>query len=892
MINNGDQVLLGREDEQAQLARYVRDGKSVIVYGLAGIGKSALVQAVYRALGNEFERCTVDCDRENTTDRMVAALADALSILGDDIDTADPVRVRDAVLARLKALTQPTLIVLDNFETLWEEESGRVSALLDQLVGSSRLALVIAVRASKPPSFFASRWKQVVLTGLEAGAAGELFSRRARHLRDGDDLADLVNRLLAGVPLAIELVARAAEDNQAMTLNQLREDVDRILLSMPMNPGGDRGSSLEASLEISVRRLDDRGKRLLALLGVLPAGIAAADLANLADRITGLDDIQQQAGRLAELGLAYVDPNDPERRLRTLKPIRDYSGYRRWPPPGDLDAARAYYLDLVGRGTSSPAAENPNFTSMAETLPDRVRQCEALIRQGTAELDASDNADARETFRAAAAIARRAREPRLLASAALGISGGLNGPGHTLDRADEERLALLREAEAVLDDGDPLKFRVLIRLLRELHFDASVQARSEMKRLRERASNLEERAGEEDRLQFDLLELSAADPAQDLAARAEQAEEAIRTAQALGDVKTEIKARHLLVSFLLEDGRNDAAETERKAASARIHNLPRQGDRDASAWQDGVMRRARLLFIGKFDEVRRELGAERPEGDPADSPYRRWLHQNVLLTLDTGTGAPPQAEDELSQKITEVDQLVTHLKRAEAQKFALPEDKLTRLAYEWWPTWRATQVLLRAMRGSPADQQAAYEGIRGLSTRPDSGLLFGRILRHEYYVQVLGLITLAVQRLGVLSGTNAAAAASQDQWHDWRTAWAADLDRLLGEFQGRVVVPGSGVMNLGSVQTYRAMAKACAESWSEVDRAFDEARDHNQQLGGKPALVRTLVADAEMHRILGSDQAMRRAEAVAQEAAELSETLGMQPWRHRAEAVLEGRREV
>ena len=68
MINPGDPwALLGREDEQRRLDRHVRDGQSVIVCGLAGIGKSALVEAVSRALPSEFQRYPIDCDRENTT---------------------------------------------------------------------------------------------------------------------------------------------------------------------------------------------------------------------------------------------------------------------------------------------------------------------------------------------------------------------------------------------------------------------------------------------------------------------------------------------------------------------------------------------------------------------------------------------------------------------------------------------------------------------------------------------------------------------------------------------------------------------------------------------------------------------------------------------------------
>jgi hypothetical protein len=891
------EALLGRQDEERRLARNIAGCEPTVVYGLAGVGKSALVQTVYGSLGAGVDRCVVDCDRDSTADRVIAALAEGLDILAADVDTSDPVSVHAAVSARLRNLRRHTVIVLDNFEVLWEGDRVGAYGLLDELAGLPLLAVVFALRASELPSDFA-RWQKIPLAGLDSQAAVALFTRSSGGLSDGEAIAEIAHRRLQGVPLAIELVARAAAE-QGMTIEELRDTVEQILLSTPMHPGGDRGSSLEASLAISVRHLAEQGRRMLALLGVLPAGIGAADRAVLAERLAGLE-IERQATRLSELGLAYVEADG---RLRTLKPIRDYSAYAHWPSRPDLEGTRGHYLELVESDAADPSshkqrmkAENPNFTSMAATLPDRVEHCEALIRQGSAELDAGDSVDARETFRIAAEIARQAREPRLLAQAALGLSGGLEGSGHTLDRADEQRLALLREAAAVLAEDDRLKFRVLTRLLGELHFDASAQAASEMRQLRAQAEALEESAEDEDRLSFALLELASTDAAQDLSTRVARADEVIQRAHDGGDLKTEIKARQLQASLLREYGEADVAETQRAAACALIPRLASQGDRDAAAWQDGVMHRARLLFKGEFEEVRRELADRAPEGDPADSPYRRWLHQNVLLTLDTGRGAISE-EEGLASRIGEVDALVVHLREAESLKFGLSKGELGDLAYEWWPTWRVTQAVLRAMHGSASDQQEAHETLRGLATRQLTargegdierhGGLFGRILKHEYYVQVLALAVLALERLSALAAAEAPGAPPRDQWHSMRRNWAVALDRLLAEFDGRAVVPGSGVMDLGSVQAFRAMAKGCAESWSEITGAFDAAREHNERLGGEPALVRTLVADAELHALHGSDQAVERARSVGREAAERARALHMEPWCSRAEALLE-----
>jgi hypothetical protein len=151
---------------------------------------------------------------------------------------------------------------------------------------------------------------------------------------------------------------------------------------------------------------------------------------------------------------------------------------------------------------------------------------------------------------------------------------------------------------------------------------------------------------------------------------------------------------------------------------------------------------------------------------------------------------------------------------------------------------------------------------------------------HEYYVQVLALIALALQRLSAL-------AVAEDGWEDDRREWADALDRRLEPLASRSVVPGSVVMNLGSVDAFRAMLKACAGKWVELEmgRHFEKARAHNKELGSEPAVVRTLVAWAEMERLRG-EEGTQRAATLAEEALGIAKSLKMRPWADRADAVL------
>jgi hypothetical protein len=887
-----DRHFKGREDERDRLKDAIGRSESVVVYGLAGIGKSALVSAAYSDLAEALDvrRHYLDCDRWDTVELLLARLAESIQV-EVEVTTESSV-VQQKVVDTLKAAAERTLLVFDNLETVWERpgEQWAIQNLLDELAPLKRISVVTAMRAGALPDAFAGTWMALEVKRLAREPAADLFISWAGEVSaDKGAIEDFVDRELEGVPLAIELLARATSPNgeEQTNFDKLREQVQAILLKMPLNVGRDRQRSLVASLQISTQQLEDHddSRRLMALLGALPAGISEQDLIGLGPKLS-LGDPAGHARRLSDLGLAFFSE---DARLETLKPIRDYAEHALWPATQDLAAAASHYLGLVpgGDGDKSSnrraAAESANIASMAATLPDRIAQCAFLIRQGDAELKAGQFALALNTFRAAAHIARGARDSRLLAAAALGISGGQGGSGHSFDRADEERLAVLRDANHLLTDDDPaLKLEVMIRLMAELHFDASFQAMKEREELDVAAERLQPDVDDPAvRLQLALRKLKGAAPTDSLDERLRAARDVMDGAGQQGDAIAEVEAGHVLVAFLMEQGHIEVAGEERKRIATRIGDVDDEGRRGRFDWQDKVIARAEMLFAGDFVEAQRELGPEPDTDDPTNSPYRRWLHQRVLLALDH------DGED----FVPKVEKLTRQLKELECRKFGLAEPDLgTKLAYEWWPTWRSTLALALAARGGPGDSETAHTIIKDLSRRNasagETAALFSRILKHEYYVQVLALIALAVQRLCVLASTEEETTTLR--WGEARRTWARELDRLLEPFGSRAVVPGSCVMNLGSVATFRAMLKACSGDWYELeeDDLFGEARRRNEDLGSPPAGVRTLVTQAEMECLRPAQQGTDRAAALAREGLDLARQYDMRPWIRRAEEVL------
>jgi hypothetical protein len=851
---------------------------------LAGIGKSALVSAAYSQLPEHVavRRHYLDCDRNDSVEQILETLAEGLQV---DVVRGDRDLATRTVVERLKT-DDRKLLVFDNVETILDRHEWEMRHLLEELAPLPKVSVVVGLRAGELPIDFQD-WDSIEVRRLDRQAAAQLFKSWSGELSaDEAAVEDFVDRELEGVPLAIELLGRSTE-GQPTNLSELRERLQRVLLKLPLNVGRDRHRSLVASLRISIDMLrDDNQRRLLALLGALPVGIAREDLISLGKALPSMGEISSHARRLGNLGFGFFSDDD---RLQTLKPIRDYVERAFWPSGSDLAAASAHYLGLVPEDGSDhdrnarTAAESANVASMAAALPDRIDQCGVLVRQGDAELRAGQFAVAMNTFRGAAEIARAARDPELLAKAALGISGGRGGSGHSFDRADEERLEVLRDAKLLLNSDDPaLKLEVVIRLMAELHFDASFQAMKEREDLDREADELLPLVNDSKvSLQLAFRRLRGAAPTDSLDDRLKAARDVMKSATEQADINTEIEAGHLLVSFLMEKGEFDQAVEERRRLFAeRIPDVPDAGKRERFRWQDTVLSRAELLYRGSFDEALRELGPEPDDDDVTNSPYRRWLHQRVLLALD----------HDGKDLVSAVEHLSAQLKEGECRKFQFASDhELARLAYEWWPTWRSTHALVLSARGAPGDSDSAHRIIEGLSRREQSSsesALFGRILKHEYYVQVLALIALALQRLTVLAAKESD--EDRQRWEQARRTWARELDRLLTPFDDRAVVPGSAVMNLGSVQTFRAMLKACAGDWVSLTEGdlFAKAAQRNIDLGSPPAAVRTLVAQAEMELLRGTGQGRAHATAAARSGRDLAHQHGMQPWENRATDVL------
>ena len=336
----------------------------VPILGPPGIGKStitlvALNDARVAARYGE-RRVFVRCDAIRTREALAAEIATALGLpLGPQ---TEPVLFADLASA-------PTALAIDNAETPWEADTLRVEEFLAALAALPGLALIASLRGASRP--VGVPWGQPLQPpSLPLSDARKVFLAIAGDHFAPDPLLDQVLRALDGVPLAITLMAGAAEGQPDLEGTWSRWQDERT--KMLQRAGAThRLLNIEVSYEISIQgpRMTAAARRLLSLLSFLPGGIAHGDL----DAV-----FPGQGGRattiLRQVGLAF----DQDRRLRLLAPLREYVQRAHPPPPDDLHSPVSHYLGLAPLGEK--AGTEGGAEAIARLTPEAANIEVAILR--------------------------------------------------------------------------------------------------------------------------------------------------------------------------------------------------------------------------------------------------------------------------------------------------------------------------------------------------------------------------------------------------------------------------------------------------------------------------------------------------------------------------------
>ena len=290
------------------------DGGTVVVSGLAGVGKTELaVQASCAACeagcfpgGVLFLSLNGYGDAPVQPGQALDALLRALGVTEKHIPltTEERVGLYRSELARING---PVLIVADNAYS-----EAQVRPLLP---GPGPHRVVVTSRHTL--AGLPSPLRLLDVTELDEDAAVALLDRALDDARPGDDRIDAdrpgarqIAKTCGGLPLALQITAALLKADPYLTVSDLAEELDdevRLLEALQYDDGsGTRVPSVAATFELSYRQLDDATARIFRLLSVNPgpdvSTAAAAVLAALpAD---GIRPVLRQLARahLVEVG--------------------------------------------------------------------------------------------------------------------------------------------------------------------------------------------------------------------------------------------------------------------------------------------------------------------------------------------------------------------------------------------------------------------------------------------------------------------------------------------------------------------------------------------------------------------------------------------------------------
>ncbi|KAJ7148217.1 P-loop containing nucleoside triphosphate hydrolase protein, partial [Mycena filopes] len=277
MLPASVQIFHGREQELADILKLFNQGNPrIAILGAGGMGKTSLAKAVLHedTIAGRYThyRFFIPCDKAGSKIELATHISAHLGLKPG----------RDVTQAVLRQLSHnpPSLLVLDNLETVWEpvELRKEIEEFLSLLTDITTLALMVTMRGAERPSKV--QWTRpflLPLRPLAQDAAQKVF----QDIADDGHLPEDINQVLQltdNVPLAICLLAHLV-DVEGCTTVLSRWQTEKISV---ISEGHDKRSNMELSISLSLSspRITStlHARDLLSLMAILPDGLSDAEL--------------------------------------------------------------------------------------------------------------------------------------------------------------------------------------------------------------------------------------------------------------------------------------------------------------------------------------------------------------------------------------------------------------------------------------------------------------------------------------------------------------------------------------------------------------------------------------------------------------------------------------
>ncbi|KAJ7469236.1 P-loop containing nucleoside triphosphate hydrolase protein, partial [Mycena latifolia] len=330
-------IFHGHESEIHQIVQTFnhKEAPRVAILGTGGIGKTSLAKAAlhHPDISAKYEsRLFVACNSATTSIEMAG-------LVGSNIGLK-PGRDLTKPVVQHFARGPPSLLVLDNLETPWEniESRGGVEEFLSLLTDVEHLALIITMRGAERPAKV--RWTHPLLPALRPlsnDAALQTFIDITDNAHDSHEITQLLE-IADNLPLAVDLLAHLVDYEGGSSVLARWKTEKTYMLS----EGHDKSSNLNSSIAISLSspRMTSGAKGLLSLLSILPDGLSNLELihSNLP-----IPDILTCKAVLLQTSLAYRDNT----RLKVLVPIRGHMQHVHPPSPSLVRPLRKHFHSLL-----------------------------------------------------------------------------------------------------------------------------------------------------------------------------------------------------------------------------------------------------------------------------------------------------------------------------------------------------------------------------------------------------------------------------------------------------------------------------------------------------------------------------------------------------------------
>ncbi|KAM3298157.1 hypothetical protein ACQJBY_039897 [Aegilops geniculata] len=265
--------LVGRESEMNELRSYTagarfKSSPVISVWGIAGVGKSALVENLYyeRMLRGQFEKyCWVDISYPfNLRDF-------SRSLLLDHHSEKDPIKECRQLLSKHKYL-----IVINNLRS--KEDWDLIQATL--VTRSSASVIIVITTEASVATHCTNNEDQVFnVKGLEAGAAMDLFGKEVQRNNpssalighQNDELQELIMKC-GGLPKVIVSIAALLATQTVTTMDTVRSLNGKFMHTLETNQEYDSLRGLFDWMYSYFRTCPDSIKPCIFYLSIFPRG--------------------------------------------------------------------------------------------------------------------------------------------------------------------------------------------------------------------------------------------------------------------------------------------------------------------------------------------------------------------------------------------------------------------------------------------------------------------------------------------------------------------------------------------------------------------------------------------------------------------------------------------